>query len=333
MTTTIKQQMDADELSQNKSLADIFSMLASYYIIDNDEFRAKTFANVSTQISNYDKMIFSGEQIKSEMTKIGESTIQIIDEYLLTGKVKRLELLEQKYIERKKIIDYFKSFYGIGPVLSVKFYSQGFRNLEDLWLKGNLTESQKIGILWRHHIKIPIKRDEIDIINNKIHELLHEYGIKYDITGSYRREEKESGDIDILVESREDFNMSGLLELLKPIISAKLAQGPTKFMGILRLSENYCGHRVDIRLVDNKSYPFALLYFTGSQIFNILMRNHAILLGYKLNEYGLYDKESKKSQGVELYSEEDIFKFLSLKYIPPNERTKTLTTLESISDY
>ena len=49
---------------------------------------------------------------------------------------------------------------------------------------------------------------------------------------------------------------------------------------------------IDIRLISKKSYPYALLYFTGSKKTNTFMRNQAIKQGYKLSEYGLYDKNN-----------------------------------------
>ena len=96
-------------------------------------------------------------------------------------------------------------------------------------------------------------------------------------------------------------------------------------MGIVQLDDQHNGHRIDIRLVEPKSYIFALLYFTGSQRFNILMRQRAIELGMTLNEYGLYDN---KGVSQPANSEEDIFNILRIKYIPPEARTRTIGLLE-----
>src|SRR5690606_24070966 len=140
----------------------------------------------------------------------------------------------------------------------------------------------------RDHINQPIIRSEMDIINFQLANRFNKHSIVWTIAGSYRRGEPQSGDIDILIESSSVIDMNFILNLIEDILPATLASGPTKFMGILRLSDKFLGHRVDIRLIDPESYPYALMYFTGSQQFNILMRNHAIQLGYTLNEYGLY---------------------------------------------
>ena len=181
--------------------------------------------------------------------------------------------------------------------------------------------------MWREHINLRIPRDEMDIINEKIGSILDPYHIKWSIAGSYRRHEESSGDVDVLVESRPDFNMDGLIHILNPILPATLAQGPKFYRGIVRIDEQHNGHRIDIRLVSNEEYPAALMYFTGSQRFNILMRQRAIEFGLTLNEYGLFDQYNRPQH---VTSEEDIFRILRVKYIPPIERTKTIPHLTYI---
>jgi len=46
---------------------------------------------------------------------------------------------------------------------------------------------------------------------------------------------------------------------------------------------------VDLRIVDEREYGAALVYFTGSKDHNIALRNRAIDRDWKLNEYGLFD--------------------------------------------
>lgn len=96
-------------------------------------------------------------------------------------------------------------------------------------------------------------------------------------------------------------------------------------MGIFRISDQYNGHRIDIRLVDPNSYAAALMYFTGSQRFNILMRQRAIDMGVTLNEYGLYYNDGRPPPTIR--SEGDIFRQLRVEYLDPVNRTKTIATL------
>ena len=113
-------------------------------------------------------------------------------------------------------------------------------------------------------------------------------------------------------------------------IEATLAQGPTKFMGLCRLRvlpppagklssgtttatssgsssssssaaaapsmPRFRARRLDIRYVDTDCFPAAMLYFTGSKNFNVIMRSEAIKKRCILNEYGLFRKFSRKQQ-------------------------------------
>ena len=74
----------------------------------------------------------------------------------------------------------------------------------------------------------------------------------------------------------------------------------------------------DIRVFPAKSWGSGLFYFTGSKNFNIQMRKIAIKKGYKLNEYGLFDKKSEKM--IAGKTEEEICKKLGVKWVRPEER-------------
>ncbi|MDP2864189.1 MAG: PHP domain-containing protein, partial [bacterium] len=76
------------------------------------------------------------------------------------------------------------------------------------------------------------------------------------------------------------------------------------------------GFDVDIRVVPKKSYGSALQYFTGSKEHNIVTRKIAMDKGLKLSEYGLF-RGSKMIAGG---TEEDIYKFLGMQWIPPEMR-------------
>ena len=76
--------------------------------------------------------------------------------------------------------------------------------------------------------------------------------------------------------------------------------------------------RLDIRFMPYESYGSAILYFTGSANFNTDIRKIALTKGYSLSEFGF----KKKSDGILIpcATEEDVFKFLDIKYKTPKER-------------
>ena len=87
-------------------------------------------------------------------------------------------------------------------------------------------------------------------------------------------------------------------------------------MGFCKYLENP-PRRIDIRFINYESYPAALLYFTGSSTLNKKMREIAKKKGYKLSEYGLFDKDGKP---IKVESERDIFHKLNMEFLPAQLR-------------
>ncbi len=133
---------------------------------------------------------------------------------------------------------------------------------------------------------------------------------KIECAGSLRRKKEVIGDIDIVLSSRSMEVMDVFTS--HPEIKEVLARGNTKSSVILK-----SGIQVDLRKVKQSSFPFALLYFTGSKEHNTRLRKIALEKGFKLNEYGLYDK---KDTLIDCQDEAAIYKHLGLHYIPPELR-------------
>ena len=92
-----------------------------------------------------------------------------------------------------------------------------------------------------------------------------------------------------------------------------LAKGPTKAMVVLKNNM-----QADLRVVKDEVYGAALQYFTGPRVFNIKLRKLAIKKGYKLSEYGLFDRKTGKLIAAE--TEEEIFKKLGVPYVHYKKR-------------
>jgi len=138
------------------------------------------------------------------------------------------------------------------------------------------------------------------------------------ICGSYRRGLPNSGDIDVLIKGQPNLNLSRLVKALTDngLLIGTLAEGKTKYLGIGRLDDQHIARRIDLMIVQPESWAYAILYFTGSQKLNILMRNRAIELGLTLNEYRLYNISDENYPAT---TEREIFNYLQLQYLEPNE--------------
>jgi len=78
------------------------------------------------------------------------------------------------------------------------------------------------------------------------------------------------------------------------------------------------GQRVDIRFAKESEFGSMLIYLTGSKEFNIRLREIAIQQGKKVNEYGVEDRADGRLHRFS--SEEKMFEYLGLLFIPPELR-------------
>lgn len=328
----------------NATLVTIMHQLADMYLQLHDKRRSEAFGKAALAIKQYPYPIASGKQAMS-LPGIGKSTADIIDEYLQSGKVSRLSELQQQLSsgtanlpgsvaepsqpidpEKQKILDMFQTVHTIGPERAKNFYDEGYRTLAQLYANPNITEVQRLAIYWNNQLTQRVLRSEIDQIAQLFGQRFGQYGIVWNITGSYRRGAQTSGDIDLLVQEQEGLNMAGVVYLIQDKLVGRFSEGPTKFMGIIKMGEQFNAHQIDIRLVKKAAYPAALMYFTGSKRFNILMRTQAQMHQMSLNEYGLTSNVMGQPDPV-VHSEEEIFQLLGVQYLAPRERHDELLVL------
>ena len=84
------------------------------------------------------------------------------------------------------------------------------------------------------------------------------------------------------------------------------------------------GIQADLRIVSEQVFVFALHHFTGSKDHNVMMRQRALSMGYRLSEWGIFDKDSEENIPIDavkdIETEADLFKFFGLEMIEPELR-------------
>ncbi len=128
--------------------------------------------------------------------------------------------------------------------------------------------------------------------------------------GSLRRSRETVGDLDLLAAADDGAVVCRHLAAY-PEVAEVRAAGDTRATVVLA-----SGVQVDLRVVPQKSYGAALLYFTGSKAHNIRLRTLALERGLKLNEYGLF----RGRRVVAAATEEQIYGALGLPWIAPELR-------------
>ena len=276
-----------------------------------------------------DEIITTDWEIRSgndamQIPGIGKGIAARIEEFLTTGRLRELE----KYRPSANTTELEKVF-GLGPAQARKLLDAGIQTVTQLKqgiTSGHVSVSDQVvqGVLYYRDLLSRIPRDEMDFyktVLNRIRPVLGAH-VKLDLLGSYRRGLPDCGDLDVLVTSKADPSKllnTFLTELSKRnLLVSHLGEGQTKFAGILLHPKYGIARRIDVRYVPADSYPFAVLYYTGSAKLNVIMRQAAIKQGLSLSEYGLKDKLGKMVRGLK--SERDIFAYIGLDYIKPEDR-------------
>ena len=306
---------------------------------DKNLFKARAYSKVIENLKICDKEINVITDV-NDIPGIGKSIREKIEEILNTGILAIAEEIRtDPVINSKRIaMEQLTNVYGIGLAKAKLLISKGIDTipkLRDAFTKDNglLHDKQQIGLKYYEPLLERIPRKEMVEHDFQIHTFIqavnNEYldnkstnlPIKATIVGSYRRKAYTSGDIDVLIHGGVK-NLNAIIDIMTNCgyLIETLAFGPKKFMGICKL-ENSLPRRLDMLVTPDDEYPFSLLYFTGSDKFNIAMRQTAVDMNWTLNEHritNLADETIKPN--IKIKTEEDIFKFLKMDYTEPENR-------------
>ena len=328
-----------DQARLNEKLIEMLEKMSTLMQKKGDNIRSRIYSRAQDTVLSMNEDITAVDQMKGR-PHIGPTILSKMEEYVKTG---TLTVLEK---EKNNPLTWLTDVYGIGPKKAVDLIEKGIRKIEDLREQQDelLNKVQKIGLKYYEDINMRIPRSEIDDFKNvfdKEFQKVAEKDSQYEIVGSYRRGAKNSGDIDVIITSKNPEVFKKYVDSLKEtdIILETLSYGNTKALVIAKLKDKTIARRVDFLYTTPEEYPFAVLYFTGSKAFNTVMRGHALKLGISLNEHGMYEKEKGKEKGakinIDIKTEEDIFKVLYLEYKKPEERIdgrSIQTTLPVVGD-
>lgn len=299
----------------NERFIDILEKLSKIMLSRGEVHRARAYQKAQQTIMAFSDAIMNTDQLKGQ-PNIGPTIMTKLNEYVETG---TLQLIER---EKENPVNIFIEIYGVGPKKAKELVEKGITNLAQLREKQFevLNDIQRVGLKYYEDILQRIPRSEIIEYDKIFNKILTNKDAKLEIVGSYRRGANSSGDIDVIITStNRKFFEAFLDELLeKKIIVEVLSRGPTKCLVIAKLPGAQYARRVDFLYTSPEEYPFSLLYFTGSKIFNNVMRHQAQKMGYSMNEHGI-TKDKKKVDHV-FKSEKDIFDFLNMVYKEPAER-------------
>ena len=288
----------------------VLSELEDVMLRKGEAFRSRAYQRASHVLMKYRDNEIKLTTLQKE-SGIGETIYTKLCEYQKTGKISALER------EKSSPLLVLTNVYGIGPKKAKELIDMGLDTIDKLRQNVNiLNEKQQIGLQYYEPLQQKIPRKEILRYQQIFQKILTPY--EFEIVGSFRRGAQNSGDIDVILKNAPlEPLMRHLVE--QNLITEILSLGKHKCLCITKLGNGpYC--RVDFLTTTVEEYPFSLLYFTGSKVFNTLMRGRAVSLGYTMNEHGITTKSKVKLENS-FKVEKDIFDFLGIEYREPSRRT------------
>jgi DNA polymerase (family X) len=295
-------------------------------------FKTRAYGNAARAIENLaeplEKLI--AEERLTEIKGIGDAIGKKITELVQTGKLKYYEELKASIPPG---LAEMLEIPGMGPkkvkTLHEKLGIETVAELEAACKSGKVAKLDGFGEKTAQNILEGIERRRTYATKHLLSDALlaaeplleglrnHPEVVRCSAAGSLRRNREIIGDIDLLASSKKP---AEVIEFFcsQPGIIKVTAKGETKASVILE-----GGLQSDLRVVSDKEFPAALMYFTGNKEHNIVMRQRAIARGLRLNEYGLF-KSKEETRDPKLLvpckTEEEIFAKLDLPYIEPEMR-------------
>ena len=307
-----------------KLIAEKLSPICDAYRSQGNVHKYHAYRTAIDSIKRFGAVITSSAQLK-DLKGVGKSMLQKVDEILKTGCLQQEQDVRADPVAQA--LKLFTEIHGIGPVMARKLVVEnGLRTLEDLRDSDlQLAPQIRLGLKYHDEASARIPYDEIEEHLVYVRRVAKSIDRRLTVSccGSHRRGLATSGDIDLLLTHPATNADSGceyvfMAHMLKELrhrayVVDTLSEGPHKFMGYCRLPASGVpedrdknaeemeqpgivqraavptrAHRLDMRWFTYDSFYPALLYFTGSDMFNVQMRTSALKLGFTLNEYGIY---------------------------------------------
>ena len=312
----------------NDKLIKMFSDLSLYEESLKRVFPAKAYKNAITILKNLSFEVTDIEQLKP-FKGFGKGLLEKVDSYLKTGTFNKYE--EYLASDFAKIIELSK-IKGIGPNKAQELAKVGIHtidelkaivkdlNVDDMIGSSTIkyTQAIKVGLEFEAHTeKTRMSVPEHDAIAKPIiYDIRNKFPqVKVSFAGSRRRwsgfnMDYTIGDIDIIIGVQKD-DLKDFYKNLVGYLDEVVMEGSKKVSGVKN------ARQIDFRIVDIDCYESLLFHATGPMKWNIGMRKIAISKNLMLNEYGLFDRETK----THITSNEgEIMQTLIGKYIAPCER-------------
>ncbi len=319
-----------DAADTNARFCEALGELADIYEVLRDPHRATA----------YQRAALIARQRASDTRGIGPSIAAKWVEFQQEGRLSELDKLrnDPRVVAHRTLC----KMIGVGPRVAAQWIAQGVTCIADVRRAAaagrlQLTAAQTLGMRHYEDLNTRLTRSQAEDIGARVNAVLSPLGVSTALVGSYRRGASTVGDVDILVglppptadpkTAAVDSArlVAALINAIEGLpITGWILKGAQRLTFLVKcVSRRHVTHpsrgmtaQVDLLLAPPDEYPAALLYFTGSRLYNEYMRHTAKKQEMLLNQRGLY----RRGEAVKVSTEEDIFTELGLPFMAPSAR-------------
>ncbi|XP_063465674.1 DNA-directed DNA/RNA polymerase mu isoform X6 [Symphalangus syndactylus] len=337
------------------SLQEALETLAEAAGFEGSEGRLLTFCRAASVLKALASPVTTLSQLQG-LPHLGEHSSRVVQELLEHGVCEEVERVRRS--ERYQTMKLFTQIFGVGVRTADRWYREGLRTLDDLREQPQkLTQQQKADPSPVKGPESETLKRAFPLVGKDVAWgwIERAVSLSQSQTGPHRGK-LQGHDVDFLITHPKEGQEAGLLPRVMRCLQDqglilyhqhqhsrwesptrlaqqshmdafersfcifRLPQPPGAAVGgSTRPCPSWKAVRVDLVVAPISQFPFALLGWTGSKLFQRELRRFSRKeKGLWLNSHGLFDPEEKTF--FHAASEEDIFRHLGLEYLPPEQR-------------
>lgn len=208
----------------NARTIEVLQSMRDYYSRISDHWRTTAYRKAIATLKRQSTKITTAEEAYC-LPNVGKRLAEKIEEIVTTDSLRRLEYAQDSPLDR--VLATFLKIYDVGTGRANKWISQGFRTLDDLKQKADLTPNQRIGIDHYDDLNTRIPRKEVTALGDYIKKVAAQIdpAVELLIGGSYRRGAESSRDVDFIVTKKNTTSSADLVPFFERLLQVLTEKG------------------------------------------------------------------------------------------------------------
>ncbi|CCC09399.1 hypothetical protein SMACR_05184 [Sordaria macrospora] len=208
----------------NARTIEVLQLMCDCYSRISDHWRTTAYRKAISTLKRQNTKITTAEEAY-RLPNVGKRLAEKIEEIVTTDSLRRLEYAQDSPLDH--VLATFLKIYDVGTGRANKWISKGFRTLDDLKQKANLTPNQRIGIEHYEDLNTRIPRSEVAALGDYIKKEAAQIDpiVELLIGGSYRRGAESSRDVDFIVTKKDTTSSADLVAFFERLLKVLTDKG------------------------------------------------------------------------------------------------------------